>query len=49
MNYKSIENKSVIYPSVRPYGGSIITCISYDPPVVDLPVGSKYKVWIKTE
>ena len=44
VNYQSIDNDSVIYPSIKPSGGSIVTCMSYDPPLVDLPHGSKYKV-----
>ena len=46
VNYQSIDNKSVIYPSIKPSGEGIVTCISYDPPLVDLPHGSKYKVCI---
>ena len=44
ISYQGIYDKSVVYPSVKPNGGGIVTCITYDPPIVDLPVGSKNKV-----
>ena len=39
-----MNNRSVIYPSLTTWGKTIVTCITYDPPVGDLPVGSKNKV-----
>ena len=44
ISYQGIDDKSVVYPSVKPNGGGIVTCITYGPPIVDLPVGSKNKV-----
>ena len=49
VDYGSINNRSVIYPSLTAWGpslskGIIITCITYDPPVLNMPVGSSNKV-----
>ena len=44
ISYQGIDDKSVVHPSVKPNGGGIVTCLTYDPPIVELPVGSKNKV-----
>ena len=44
VNDSNISNRSVIYPTLTPWGKGIATCITYDPPLVELPVGSKNRV-----